>query len=260
MDLMAMKEALNSQTPTTPKDLVRTPRESMNKDMREVAEIRSSLNQDSRSLQIVTPPPQGSSAAPVKGILRQPREKFPEDPAPIREGVAPLKDAKKDGVPPDARWTKISRKLVNPEALEAGKERYEAREDFVIVLRVLSREEVQQYAEVTETIRAAREVLEEEEERDKRRRARRERHERHKLERFERGEREPSRDERRERRHRREKGDGSSSDTTEDDYDRPKPKMLEGAPMMSGGLGISDGPAPGTSVTSNAGSKRDGKV
>jgi hypothetical protein len=89
----------------------------------------------------------------VKGILRVPREKFPEDPTPIREGVAPLKDAKKDGIPPDARWTKISRKLVNPAALEAGKERFEAREDFVIVLRVLSRDEVQGYAEVTQRIR-----------------------------------------------------------------------------------------------------------
>jgi hypothetical protein len=28
-------------------------------------------------------------------ILRAPREKFPEDPAPIREGVAPLKDTKR---------------------------------------------------------------------------------------------------------------------------------------------------------------------
>lgn len=94
-----------------------------------------------------------TAAQPVKGILRQPREKFPEDPVPIREGVAPLKDAKKDGVPPDARWTKISRRMVNPEALEAGKERYEAREDFVIVLRVLSKEEIQGYAEVTQRIR-----------------------------------------------------------------------------------------------------------
>jgi hypothetical protein len=42
---------------------------------------------------------------------------------------------------------------VNPEALEAGKERFEAREDFVIVLRVLSRDEVQGYAEVTQRIR-----------------------------------------------------------------------------------------------------------
>jgi hypothetical protein len=72
---------------------------------------------------------------------------------PIREGVAPLKDAKKDGVPPDARWTKISRRMVNPEALEKGKERYEAREDFVIVLRVLTKEEIQAYAIATQQIR-----------------------------------------------------------------------------------------------------------
>lgn len=108
------------------------------------------------TVRVVSPPrnaPEKTEPPKPKGILRQPREKFPEDPAPIREGVAPLKDAKKDGVPPDARWTKISRKLVNPDALEAGKERYEARDDFVIVLRVLSREEVQGYAEATQMIR-----------------------------------------------------------------------------------------------------------
>jgi hypothetical protein len=88
-----------------------------------------------------------------RGILKPPTEKFPDDPNPIREGVAPLKDARKDGVPPDARWTKINRKLVSLTALELGKERFEAREDFVIVLRVLSREEVQGYAEVTQIIR-----------------------------------------------------------------------------------------------------------
>ena len=167
MDLKALKDALNAQSAAavaaaataavvSSRTPTRTPRESMSKDNREVADIRSSLNQDSREVRIVTPLPTSATAAPVKGILRQPREKFPEDPTPIREGVAPLKDAKKDGVPPDARWTKISRKLVNPEALEAGKERYEAREDFVIVLRVLSRDEVQTYAEVTEKIRGMR--------------------------------------------------------------------------------------------------------
>lgn len=107
-----------------------------------------------RQLRVVSPPREKVEDKPVKGILRQPREKFPEDPAPIREGVAPLKDAKKDGgVPADARWTKISRKLVNPAALDAGKERYEARDDFVIVLRVLNREEVQAYATKTQQIR-----------------------------------------------------------------------------------------------------------
>ncbi|RDL37225.1 uncharacterized protein BP5553_04658 [Venustampulla echinocandica] len=118
---------------------------------------------------------------PVKGILRPPREKFPENPAPIREGVASLKLNKKGRVPPGARWTKISRKLVNPEALELGKERYEAREDFVIVLRVLSSDEVQSYADVTQRIRAARKELENDEAAG-RRRARGERHERHKRE------------------------------------------------------------------------------
>ena len=156
MDLKALKEALNNKSPPAstepiPKTPIRTPRESMNKPPQELAAIRTDLV--TSQPRIVTPPPLSAGPAPVKGILRQPREKFPEDPAPIREGVAPLKDAKKDGVPPDARWTKISRKLVNPEALEAGKERYEAREDFVIVLRVLSRDEVQGYAEVTERIR-----------------------------------------------------------------------------------------------------------
>lgn len=29
--------------------------------------------------------------SPAKGILRQPTQKFPEDPNPIREGVAPLR-------------------------------------------------------------------------------------------------------------------------------------------------------------------------
>ena len=94
-------------------------------------------------------------AAKPKGILRPPREKFPEDPAPIREGVAPLKDAGKKGIPPSARWTKIDRRLVNPEALELGNERFEERVEYVIVLRVLAKEEIEKYAEITAKIRGA---------------------------------------------------------------------------------------------------------
>jgi hypothetical protein len=100
-------------------------------------------------IQLPTPP----ESKPVKGILRKPREKFPEDPDPIREGVVPPKDVRKDGIPPNAIWTKINRKLVSPAALEEGKERYEAREDFVIVLRVLAREEIQAYMDATKRIR-----------------------------------------------------------------------------------------------------------
>jgi hypothetical protein len=91
--------------------------------------------------------------APPKGILKPPRDKFPEEPNPVREGVAPLKDAHKKGIPPGARWTKIDRRLVNPAALEAGNERYEERPDYVIVLRVLTKEEIQGYAVKTQEIR-----------------------------------------------------------------------------------------------------------
>ncbi|KAF7125323.1 hypothetical protein CNMCM5793_001501 [Aspergillus hiratsukae] len=94
--------------------------------------------------------------APPKGILKPPRDKFPEEPNPVREGVAPLKDAHKKGIPPGARWTKIDRRLVNPAALEAGNERYEERPDCVIVLRVLTKEEIQGYAVKTQEIRDAR--------------------------------------------------------------------------------------------------------
>lgn len=254
-DLKALKEALNkdpaTSTQTTPPK-ART--ESMSKDSRAVAEIRSDVHSDSQPTRILTPAPAATEArAPVKGILRAPREKFPEDPAPIREGVAPLKDAKKDGVPPSARWTKISRKLVNPEALEAGKERYEAREDFVIVLRVLSRDEVQAYAEVTERIRAAREEAEEEEARAARRRARRERHEQHKRERAAGGVEAHRSSGHTHRHHRRDQDAASESDTTSDSYaekskdyrsgkdrDRGRSKPIEGGPVMSGALSSDD--------------------
>lgn len=93
---------------------------------------------------------------PPKGILKTPRAQFPEEPNSIREGVAPLKDAQKKGIPPGARWTKIDRRLVNPAALEAAHERFEARQEYVIVLRVLTKEEIQAFADKTKQIRDAR--------------------------------------------------------------------------------------------------------
>ncbi|KAI9803237.1 MAG: hypothetical protein M1825_002028 [Sarcosagium campestre] len=109
-------------------------------------------------VRVVSPPRDSQTKAPIKGILREPREKFPEDPAPIREGVAPLKDAKDDvkGIPPNARWTKIDRRLVNPASLEEAQERFEERPDHVIVLRVLKIEEIEAFAARTQEIRDAR--------------------------------------------------------------------------------------------------------
>lgn len=105
-------------------------------------------------LQLVEPPKEKEPEPKPKGILKPARQvPFPEDPNPTREGVAPLKDAGKKGIPPGARWTKINRMLVNPAALEAAHERYEERDEYVIVLRVLSKEEIQKYADKTKEIR-----------------------------------------------------------------------------------------------------------
>ncbi|KAF2853738.1 hypothetical protein T440DRAFT_545911 [Plenodomus tracheiphilus IPT5] len=124
----------------------------------------------SRSVQIVTPPKE--APPPVKGILRKPTSKFPEDPEPIREGVAPHKDALKGkDIPVGARWTRIDRRLVNPEALEQAKERFEERMDCVIVLRVLTKEDIQKLADRTKKIREQRE--DEYERRDKEERSKR---------------------------------------------------------------------------------------
>lgn len=98
-----------------------------------------------------------ASPSPPKSILRKPTEKFPEDPSPTREGVASPADAKKSkGIPPDAPWTNIDRRLVNPEALEESNERFEERRDCVIVLRVLPREDIQKLVDRTKEIREAR--------------------------------------------------------------------------------------------------------
>lgn len=120
----------------------------------EAREPRDSREKKTRQVRVVTPSEDPREPEPlIRGILRPPREKFPEDPAPVREGVAPLN---KNGIPPNARWTKINRKLVNPEALEAGNERYEERTDYVIVLRVLTKEDIEAYALKTQEIRAKR--------------------------------------------------------------------------------------------------------
>ena len=98
------------------------------------------------------PPP-----APPKGILRKPRDRFPEHPATEREGVAPHKDdLKKKNVPPGARWTKINRQLVNPEALEQDGIRFNEFPDHVIVLKVMDKDEIMKYAKKTAEIREAR--------------------------------------------------------------------------------------------------------
>ncbi|CAK4032959.1 Hypothetical predicted protein [Lecanosticta acicola] len=157
-------------------------------------------------VRIVDPPTEEEERRP-RGILKKPTEKFPEDPNAVREGVAPLKDATKKGIPPGARWTKIDRRLVNPEALEAAHERFEERLDCVIVLRVLTKEEIQKLADRTREIRDRRY----EEDREERKTARKANGR---------------------NRDRRERDEYEHSDS-EDEFKEKAPKMLE-APTTAG--------------------------
>jgi hypothetical protein len=101
---------------------------------------------------IVEPPKKEEAPAQIKSILRKPTTKFPDHHDGIREGVTPLEPEKK-GIPKDAKWTKIDRRLVNPEALDLAQLRYEERLDCVIVLKVLTKEEIQALADKTAEIR-----------------------------------------------------------------------------------------------------------
>ena len=107
-----------------------------------------------RRVQLVEPVKDAVAAPKPKGILKPSRiQPFPEDPNPVREGVAPLNAAGKEGIATEARWTKINRQLVNPEALKKANERFEERDDYVIVLRVLKPEDIEKLSESTREIR-----------------------------------------------------------------------------------------------------------
>lgn len=128
----------------------------------------SSSDSDSEDDRISRPPPRVVTPAneekpepkpAPKGILRKPREQFPEYPATFREGAAPHKDDKKKDVPRNARWTKIDRRLVNPEALEQDGIRFNEFVDHVIVLKVMDKEEIEKYTRKTAEIREKRRML-----------------------------------------------------------------------------------------------------
>ncbi|PFH58014.1 hypothetical protein XA68_14269 [Ophiocordyceps unilateralis] len=181
------------------------------------------LTTATKQVRVVSPPRDKAEDRPLKGILKQPSASFPEDTNPIREGVAPHKEDKKlKEAPPGARWTKINREVVNPEALTVGKERFEVRDDFVIVLRVLSTEEIQAYAAATQVLRERRRSKADgDRERDPVAESGR-RHHRH----WHRGEDEREGERERRRRHRRDgdavgggDDDDDDGDDDDDDYD-----------------------------------------
>lgn len=94
----------------------------------------------------------------TRNVLEDPEHKLPEDPSSVHKGVM-SQEVDMKGIPPNARWTKIDRKLVSLQALDEKGERYEAREDYVLVQRVLAQGEIEELADRTRMIRSYREWL-----------------------------------------------------------------------------------------------------
>ena len=90
---------------------------------------------------------------PPKSVLKAPSTRFSGDSNELGEDGASPKLKPKD-IPENATWTKIDRRLVSPQALDHGYERYEVRPGYVLVLRVLSRDEIENYAELTRMMRS----------------------------------------------------------------------------------------------------------
>lgn len=89
---------------------------------------------------------------PSRKTFQRGRTQTPAYPANFSERIAHQKDPASKEIPPGARWTKINRRVVSPAALH-GRERFEERPEHVIVLRVLTKEEIQAYVNRTAEIR-----------------------------------------------------------------------------------------------------------
>ena len=113
--------------------------------------------------------PRESLPAVREDFEEQP-DQLPKQNILIQDGPATVRSAENSKeIPPWARWTKIDRQVVNPEALEEAGERFEERLGFVIVFRILTKNDVQRLADRTAEIREERDEMYEEEQRKKER-------------------------------------------------------------------------------------------
>lgn len=98
----------------------------------------------------VAPPHAFPSSAPTSGSAMAP----PNMPQQRYSRLAP--DSRGRDIPLDAKWTRIKRSLVSPAVLEKAHVRYEARPDFVAVLGVLTRDQIEEFARQSAEVRSSR--------------------------------------------------------------------------------------------------------
>ncbi|KAL5596571.1 uncharacterized protein BROUX77_007255 [Berkeleyomyces rouxiae] len=118
---------------------------------------------EKKQVRVVSPKREKSQVQKkLRGILKAP-SKFPENREDGPSNAAGDKDdGRQDGsgdsnpVPEGARWTLLSRRIVNCEALDMANEKYDVMDDQIIVMRVLTHNEIQLYANATTDLRAKR--------------------------------------------------------------------------------------------------------
>ncbi|KAK0125650.1 hypothetical protein ONS96_009484 [Cadophora gregata f. sp. sojae] len=153
-DLMAPTQSLTLR-PISPSSF-RSPRGSFGDD----DAVRSMAQRQRKSIEYGTSP-SGSGAmmipVPPNTNPKTSMDSLATSPRPntsIPAKLAP--DEHGDEISPDAKWTKINRRLVSPEVLIQDGRRFEARPDFVAVLGVLSRAEIESLASRSYALREAR--------------------------------------------------------------------------------------------------------
>ncbi|OBU00058.1 hypothetical protein VE01_01773 [Pseudogymnoascus verrucosus] len=110
------------------------------------------------SLYSASPRGSGALPIPVRAASHHPTDRYGHSPRNITTsvpaGLAP--DSQGREIPRDAKWTKIRRRLVSTEILEEDRLRYEARPEYVAILGVFSRSQIQDLAIRTAALRESR--------------------------------------------------------------------------------------------------------
>ena len=130
----------------------------------DVSGTHSNVSSDAHREQSVMEDDHDSFANPLEDeigtsdliMAQEAMARFSEKPSALSQ-----KDSEKEReAPAGSKWTKISRRVVSPEALEIGEENFAFSGDFVLVLRVLSRDEIESYALATRVLRERRHLEE----------------------------------------------------------------------------------------------------
>jgi hypothetical protein len=147
-DLLAFSQALQVRPSGSPQSF------RSQSSVREDDARRSIAYRPKEQVDFGSSPPRTGAIPIPSANPRSSAERFGTSPRPDSLRLAP--DSYGNEIPSDAKWTKIARRLVSPEVLDQDRRRYEARPDFVAVLGLLSRDEIEDYAVRSQVLRAAR--------------------------------------------------------------------------------------------------------